>query len=274
MIGRLQAPIVLAHGLFGFSRIGLGPLTLTTYFRGIPQALREAGNRVLVTRVHPIASIEFRAQRLGYRILTNFPDEPVHVIGHSSGGLDARRLLAEPGWRKRILSLTTIGSPHQGTIIADFAKLRVGRIYRLLDALGVDYRGCLDVTRRAARQFHRRHPQPNDLPCFSLAGEPKADDVVWPLHRLYEALSEMEGLNDGLVPAESARAFGSPLPSWPLDHLRQMNWLTHTENDGSDDSVPALYGRIVDNLIALGFGSNDDQPPNENRAASNASPVG
>ena len=61
MIGRLQAPIVLAHGLFGFSRIGIGPLTLTSYFRGIPQALREAGNRVLVTRVHPIASIDFRA---------------------------------------------------------------------------------------------------------------------------------------------------------------------------------------------------------------------
>ncbi len=30
---RLHAPIVLAHGLFGFRRIGLGPLTLTWYFR-------------------------------------------------------------------------------------------------------------------------------------------------------------------------------------------------------------------------------------------------
>ncbi|KAJ3051915.1 hypothetical protein HK102_011969, partial [Quaeritorhiza haematococci] len=76
MIGRLKAPIILAHGLFGFTRIGFGPLTLTSYFRGIPQILREAGNRVLTTRVHPIASIDFRAQRLGYRIDTYFPDEP------------------------------------------------------------------------------------------------------------------------------------------------------------------------------------------------------
>ena len=29
-IPRLDAPIVLAHGLFGFRRIGLGPLTLET----------------------------------------------------------------------------------------------------------------------------------------------------------------------------------------------------------------------------------------------------
>lgn len=274
MIGRLQAPIVLAHGLFGFSRIGIGPLTLTSYFRGIPQVLRDAGNRVLVTRVHPIASIDFRAQRLGYRILTHFPDEPVHVIGHSMGGLDTRRLLAEPGWRDRILSLTTIGSPHQGTIIADFAKLKVGRIFRLLSALGIDHRGCLDVTRRAARHFHRKYPQPNDLPCFSLAGEPEAADVAWPLHRLFEALSEMEGSNDGLVPAESARAFGEPLPSWPLDHLRQMNWLTPPEDAGSENSVPVLYGRIVDNLIALGFGADDDRPPCPQRVEAITGPVG
>src|SRR4051812_27396706 len=141
MVARLDAPIVLAHGLFGFSRIGLGPLTLTSYFRGIPDALRAAGNRILVTRVHPIAGIEFRSLRLGYRIQTALPDQPVHIIGHSLGGLDARGLLADPAWRNRILSLTTIGTPHLGTFLADFAKLRVGRVYRLLDRMGLDPRG-------------------------------------------------------------------------------------------------------------------------------------
>lgn len=254
MIGRLQAPIVLAHGLFGFSRIGIGPLTLTTYFRGIPQALREAGNRVLVARVHPIASVEFRAQRLGHRIQTYFPDEPVHVIGHSMGGLDARRLLDEPGWRDRILSLTTIATPHVGTIIADFAKLRVGRIYRLLNALGIDHRGFLNVTRLEARRFHRAHPAPGDLPCFSVAGEPAALDVSWPMRRLHEALQEMEGDNDGLVPSSSAIAFGEPLAPWPLDHLQQLNWFSRS-TDPAVHLAPAYYGRIIDNLIDLGFGA-------------------
>ena len=44
------------------------------------------------------------------------------LIGHSLGGLDARRLQADPFWRDRILSLTTIGTPHLGTYLADFAK--------------------------------------------------------------------------------------------------------------------------------------------------------
>ena len=93
---RLDAPIVLAHGLFGFTRIGIGRLTVTSYFRGIPHALAEdAGNRVLVTRVPPIAGTEKRARRLADQIDRTFPDEPIHLIGHSMGGLDARRMLAD-----------------------------------------------------------------------------------------------------------------------------------------------------------------------------------
>src|SRR5271170_28134 len=146
MFERLDAPIVLAHGLFGFTRLGVGPLTIASYFRGIPQSLQSAGNRVLVTRVPPIAGIEDRARRLGEEIVRAFPDEPVHLIGHSMGGLDARRLLADESWQPRILSITTIGTPHLGSSLADFAKLRVGRVYRLLEALNIDPQGCLDVT--------------------------------------------------------------------------------------------------------------------------------
>ncbi|HWT77999.1 MAG TPA: alpha/beta fold hydrolase [Candidatus Methylomirabilis sp.] len=254
MVARLQAPIVLAHGLFGFSRIGLGPLTLTTYFRGIPDELRAAGNRVLVTRVHPIAGVEFRARRLGDRILRAFPEEPVHIIGHSMGGLDARRLLADPFWRKRVLSLTTIGTPHLGTYLADFAKLRVGRVYRLLDLMGLDPRGFLDITRRSARRFHRLHDQPLDIPCFSLAGDPPSTEVTWPLQRLHAMLSELEGPNDGLVSVASAQAFGTALPSWPADHLRQMNWMTPMPGSICPH-VPDLYAQVLDKLAALGFAS-------------------
>src|SRR5437899_511438 len=68
LFARLGAPIVLAHGLGGFLRIGVGRLTFTTYFRGIPEALEASGNRVLVTRVPPIAGVEKRARRLGEQI--------------------------------------------------------------------------------------------------------------------------------------------------------------------------------------------------------------
>ena len=257
---QLDAPIVLAHGLFGFTRLGLGPLTITSYFRGIPESLQAAGNRVLVTRVPPIAGVEDRARRLGEQILRAFPDQPVHVIGHSMGGLDARRLLADSSWSNRVLSLTTIGTPHLGSTLADFAKLKFGRIWRLLISLGIDPQGCLDVTRRAARRFHRRHPTPDNVPCFCIAGDPPAETVCWPLQRTHSALLELEGPNDGLVSVESANAFGTPLPSWPVDHLRQMNWLATGEPDSIVPPAITLYAQVVAHLASLGFESNAISP--------------
>jgi len=251
---RLDAPIVLAHGLGGFTRLGVGRLTLTTYFRGLPEALHAAGNRVLLARVPPIAGVEKRAERLGEQIVQAFGEHPVHLIAHSLGGLDARRLLADPHWQDRVLSLTTIGTPHLGSSLADFAKLRVGRVYDLLAAMGIDPQGCLDVTRSAARRSHDRHPLPPDVACFCVAGDPLADSICWPLRRLHAMLSELEGPNDGLVSVESALAFGAPLPVWPADHLRQLNWLMPGHKNSVATPPLELYARIVAHLAALGFG--------------------
>ena len=256
----LDAPIVLAHGLGGFSRIGVGRVTLTTYFRGIPEAMRASGNRVLVTRVPPLAGIEKRAYKLGEQIDRAFGNEPVHLIGHSMGGLDSRRLLADPAWQKRVLSLTTIGTPHLGSSLADFAKIRVGRIYNMLASVGIDPQGCLDVTCNAARRFHDRNPLPYGIPCFCVAGAPTPEAVCWPLRRPHAALAQMEGPNDGLVSVESANAFGTPLPIWPTDHLRQMNWLAHDESAAIGPTPLELYARVVAHLAALGFGDTGDPP--------------
>jgi triacylglycerol lipase len=274
---RLQAPIVLAHGLFGFNQIVLGGLTLAEYFRGIPEWLRASGNRVLVTKVPSIAGVEARARRLGEQIAAAFPDEPVHVIGHSMGGLDARMLLADPDWARRLLSLTTIGTPHLGSSIADLAQLKAGPVYRLLTVLRIDHRGFLDVTRRNAEEFHRRVVPPRSFPCFSIAGNPTVEDVCWPLLRLYLALNDLEGPNDGLVSVESALAMGTPLPHWPVDHFRQMNWLvSDPETNGKGNgkarartkksAVPVeFYKQAVANLARLGFAAGDDGAEEEAR---------
>jgi triacylglycerol lipase len=118
----------------------------------------------------------------------------------------------------------------------------------------LDPTGFVDITRLSARRFHRRHPQPCDLPCFSVAGVPSPGEVTWPLVRLYAMLAELEGPNDGLVPATSAQAFGTPLTAWPADHLRQMNWMTPIVGSCCP-AIPELYASILENLAAQGFGA-------------------
>ena len=262
MIARLSAPIVLAHGLFGLQRIQVGHVTVSTYFRGITERLQAAGNRVLAPQVPPIAGVELRAQQLARKIDAAFPGAAVHLVGHSMGGLDARLLASDPAWRGRILSVTTIGTPHLGSALAEFAKLRVGRIYRLLEALNVDHRGFLDVTPVASRAFNAHVRVPKSIPCFSIAGRPSDGGICWPLKRLHAALLELEGPNDGLVSVESALGFGEPLPEWPLDHLRQVNWFVPARSNVLGADPLDLYAGLFAHLAGLGFAAADssDQP--------------
>jgi triacylglycerol lipase len=254
---RLEAPIVLAHGLFGYDRIGVGRLTIVSYFRGIPEFLRGGGNRVVVTRVPAISGVKHRAKVLAEQIERACPGEAVHLIGHSMGGLDARQLMADLAWSGRVLSLTTIGTPHLGSALADCARARVGPVYRLLRSMKIEHRGFLDVTRRAARAVNRNGSSPGKVPCFSVAGAPEFHDVCWPMRPFYEVLEDLEGPNDGLVSVESALGFGIPLPVWPVDHLRQLNWLSPPAGPSSPASIRMLYCSLLTNLVELGFAARE-----------------
>ncbi len=109
-------PIVLAHGFFGFSDI-IG----IRYFRNVEKDLkaRFPGLTVLSPEVAPNDGIELRAQQLWEQIDTL--NQKVHIIAHSMGGLDARYMISPQGMNKaeRVLSLTTLCTPHRGTPVAD-----------------------------------------------------------------------------------------------------------------------------------------------------------
>jgi triacylglycerol lipase len=235
----------LAHGLLGFERIRIGRWTLATYFRGIPEYLAAHGVRVYVPRVHPTAGVERRARKLGERIEARFPGEKVHIIGHSFGGLDARQLAADPEWQGRVLSLTTVATPHLGSSLAIAAGRRLGFIYRLLRTVGWDHQGFYDIVPDNARAWHERTSAPPELPCFTVAGDPAPDNVSWPLRSLHRALARLEGPNDGLVSVASTRAFGVPLPTRPIDHFQQMNWYTGTPQLQLAAEVRRLYRSIL-----------------------------
>jgi len=110
----------------------------------------EAGRRALavevhVVKTHPTSSLPKRAAALAATMAATAGRGrgPLHLIGHSSGGLDCR-LLATPGvvlptdartdrLAARVRSLVTVATPHHGTPIASFfAGIRGQRLLRLL----------------------------------------------------------------------------------------------------------------------------------------------
>jgi hypothetical protein len=138
--------VYLSPGMFGFGRLGS-----YNYFAHVERELTArfaAAGHELVAHVLdelPTASIRRRSTRLAEVVAhTSGTREPIHLLGHSTGGLDAR-LVASPStraidaaslaWLPRLRSVTTMNTPHYGTPLASFFTTSNGQ--RLLAALSM-----------------------------------------------------------------------------------------------------------------------------------------
>jgi hypothetical protein len=138
--------VYFAPGMFGFGR-----LASYDYFFHLRSAFRrhlEKDGDSLETHVvdvPPTASIRRRAARLTELVARTCGDDngPIHLVGHSTGGLDAR-LVASPScalpvprealaWLPRLASVSTLSCPHYGTPLAAFFTTVSGQ--RMLYAL-------------------------------------------------------------------------------------------------------------------------------------------
>jgi hypothetical protein len=141
----MRQHVYLSPGMFGFGRLGS-----YNYFAHVERALvarfAAAGHALVVHVIEdlPTASIRRRATRLAEIVTQTSADEPVHLLGHSTGGLDAR-LVSSPatrtipagslGWLPRLRSVTAMNTPHFGTPLASFFSTAQGQ--RVLAALSM-----------------------------------------------------------------------------------------------------------------------------------------
>jgi triacylglycerol lipase len=188
--------------------------------------LEEAGNVVPEPpRLNPAGSIATRAQALK-QYLDQRPElERVHLLAHSMGGLDSRYLISRLGMAHRVLTLTTLGTPHQGTPFADQGIKLFRKVIDELARHGIDLCGFLDLTTTAGAEFNRQTPDAPGVRYYSIAGqfEPRFGDLLQIPHRI---IRRAAGANDGLVPVASA-TYGRFLGTWAANHFRIMNWATN-----------------------------------------------
>jgi pimeloyl-ACP methyl ester carboxylesterase len=108
-----RIPVLLVHGLVDNRSI----------FAVMRRSLRRRGfTDVCSWNYSPLSSDIARcAADLGAhieRVCQQTGHERVHVVGHSLGGLIARYLVQRLGGDRRIDSLITLGTPHQGSLLA------------------------------------------------------------------------------------------------------------------------------------------------------------
>ena len=110
-------PIVLVHG------IAAKQLRILNAFGKIGNKLEEAGNAVFIADTDGFGRIETNAEQLRdyiERVLSETGAEKVNIIAHSKGGLDSKYMITELGMEDKVASLTTLCTPHKGSIIASW----------------------------------------------------------------------------------------------------------------------------------------------------------
>lgn len=250
-VPKLNAPIVLVHGLCGYDRISVLGQTVKDYFPGIREKLEATGNRVLIPRLSRMRGTATRAEELKRFIEKRVPSGPVHLIGHSLGGLDSRYMISRLGMAERVASLTTIATPHRGTSFADWGIGRFGRLVTpFFQMLGLSYQAFIDLTTTACRRFNDLVPNAPGVRYLAVAGvcEGPLLSPAWKLP--HEIVKRAEGANDGVVSVASA-TWGEHTDVWEGDHLNLVNWPNRfAQKRGMWESLAPDYGRILRRIAA------------------------
>ena len=258
MLAQRPYPIILAHGIARFDvlteslrqRFNLalwdqrGAVDRLHYFRGIASHLQAHGFDAHATTVGFAEPLPVRAAQLAAeieRVLVETGHEKVHVIGHSMGGLDTRHMLVfVPGMAEKVASLTSIGTPHNGTSFADYGLTHGGEA--AIEAVReiIDFGGFETLTLAERQAFNQaaRHQEATNAVVYRVYASAQAREKVFGLlQRPYDIIFAQEGENDGLVSVQSqlwtdrlvsddgatkpVQQFRFPVPA---DHLNEIGW--------------------------------------------------
>lgn len=266
----LKYPILMVHGM------GFRDNKKINYWGRIPKQLEQMGCRIFYGNQDSNASIEENGRVLAARvreILEETGEDKLNVIAHSKGGLDMRYVISSLGMGDRIASLTTLSTPHHGSVTVD-------KLLRLPDIL-VRFAGkCADLWMRlcgdkkpntyavfhtfsteGASRFNQENPDVKEVYYQSYAFVMKhanSDMFMWFPSLVVKAV---EGENDGLLTPNAVRwgEFQGIVRSNSLrgiSHCDEVDMrrrrFSKKEGDGVSD-ITEVYADIVRKLEQKGF---------------------
>lgn len=227
----------------------MGPFRMV-YFRGVVPYLEAAGNQVFTLTVPPVESVEVRARRIASFIETHpvLSTSRINLVGHSMGGVDGRYLASRLDPEHRIVSLTTLATPHRGSWLADFIEFLplVGPTATTKWMPGIH-----DLSERSMARLNTGLPDREDVSYFSIPSTTPlwtCTPLMWPLYLL---LWLHDGANDGQV-SRTSSSWGEVIEEAHADHFEMIGLRLGLNRFFPYDQL-ALWGRLTRILVERGY---------------------
>ncbi|MCI9122238.1 MAG: triacylglycerol lipase [Oscillibacter sp.] len=215
-ICRTKYPLLLVHGVF------FRDFRYLNYWGRIPKELIRNGATIYYGQQQSAAAVEDSGKELAERIrqiVTETGCEKVNIIAHSKGGLDSRAAIAHWGMAPYVATLTTINTPHRGCIFAEYLlgkapealRQKVAETYnaalRKIGDPNPDFLAAVTgLTESACLARNEVTPDDPEVLYESVMSFcKKARHSRFPLNLTLPIVKHFDGLNDGLVSAESAK---------------------------------------------------------------------
>ena len=261
MVMSSKYPIILVHG------IAAKQLRILNAFGMIGFELERSGYTVFVADIDGFGSIETNAAQLKdyiNRILDESGAEKVNIIAHSKGGLDSKYMITRLGMEDKIASLTTLCTPHRGSIIASKIWDLPAPIKKLC-AFWIDlfYKVCLGDKQpnsmlacqelRAVKESRETLQFSLKVYCQSYSSSISSlkDCYIMALPMKLQHHFEVQE-NDGMVSEESAQ-FGCYRGSCldiPVSHVQIVDLFS---KKSQKERIYSFYKQICQELSDMGF---------------------
>ncbi|MCM1524699.1 MAG: hypothetical protein NC120_09610 [Ruminococcus sp.] len=270
MPDKLKYPVLLIHGMGFRDDKSIG------YWGRIPQAMESRGARIFYSGQDSNGSIESNARQIEVsfnRVLESTGAEKLNLIAHSKGGLEARYLISALGHADRTASLTTVSTPHNGSVTVDklinisrplvkFGCKAADIYFRILgDECPDTYSAVTSFETANAERFNMKYPDAGGVyyqSCGFVMKKPTSDMLMW---FPWLVVNHFEGENDGLLPPRAVKwtnfkciytgSGGRGISHCDEVDLRRRR-LSGKDGGGISD-ITEFYGSIIDGLKERGF---------------------
>lgn len=214
MTADTKYPILMVHGM------GFRDSKRLCYWGRIPKVLEKNGAKVFFGGQDSNGSVESNAEQLRQSLdkaLSEAGAEKVNIIAHSKGGLEARYLISTMGFGDRIATLTTLSTPHNGSLTVDkllkfpepavkFSCKAVDLWFKMIGDKNPDTYSAISLFKTSsAEKFNEENPDDPQVyyQSYGFVMNGFFSDITMCIPWL--AVYSVEGENDGLLAPRAVR---------------------------------------------------------------------